>query len=140
MRRRPVKRPTTTCTGHPAGDRALRVVADALHEQVRGEDQAFRYGGEEEFLILLSHQDADQATVALERLRAAVPAAGVEHRGSQHGVLTLSIGLAWCPADHDRTSAELFAEADAALDRAKRAGRDRVQRPTPVVLSKAGIP
>ncbi len=123
--------------GHPAGDRALRVIADVLHAQVRDEDTVFRYGGEE-FLVLLPQQDADQATVAMERVRTAVRGAGVEHRGSQPGVLTLSIGLAWCPADRDMTSAELLAEADAALYTAKRAGRDRIERSAPVV-AQAGI-
>jgi diguanylate cyclase (GGDEF)-like protein len=112
--------------GHQAGDQALRAVAATIAGELRGGDGVYRYGGEE-FLLVLPEQTLDGALVAVERVRSAVerlaipqPAAG---RG---GMLTLSAGIAaFDPADAT-TAEELLQRADAALYRAKAAGRNQI--------------
>ncbi len=101
--------------GHPAGDRVIRSVADAIEELSRDNDTAARLGGEE-FALLLAGAASDRALVAAERLRRAVR--------EEVGVVTVSLGVASCPA-HASNERELFSAADAALYRAKREGRDR---------------
>ncbi|HEY2478060.1 MAG TPA: sensor domain-containing diguanylate cyclase [Solirubrobacterales bacterium] len=98
--------------GHLAGDTVLRDCAAAWDAALRGEDTILRFGGEE-FLVVLPDCGADDATEIIERLRAATPEAQ-----------TCSAGLAvWRPGE---SVDELVARADAALYRAKEAGRDRL--------------
>ena len=107
--------------GHPAGDAALKRVADILRDSIREVDCAARYGGEE-FCVLLPEAPADSAVQVAERIRKRVGAADF---GGRH--LTLSIGLAEFGKNGDAPEA-VVAAADAALYQAKRAGRDRVVR------------
>jgi diguanylate cyclase (GGDEF)-like protein len=103
--------------GHPVGDEALRLVAEALRSSVREQDAVFRVGGEE-FAVLLPGLAARDAVPLADRLRAAVT--GISFRVP----LRISIGLAAWPADAaDRDG--LLARADAALYSAKRGGKDR---------------
>lgn len=109
--------------GHAAGDRALRTVATVLCEGVRGADVACRFGGEE-FVLLLPGMPADVALERVDALREAL-----SHRTSASreggGPLTFSAGIAAAPANG--TDAEtLLRKADAAMYRAKQAGRNRV--------------
>jgi diguanylate cyclase (GGDEF)-like protein len=106
--------------GHSAGDVAIRHVAAALASLSRENDTAARLGGEE-FALLLAGADETSARAAAERLRQAVAEAAVE----QVGVVTVSIGVAACPA-HALNERALYAASDAALYRAKDAGRDCV--------------
>ncbi|MEJ2871375.1 GGDEF domain-containing protein [Actinomycetospora sp. OC33-EN08] len=114
--------------GHLVGDEVLRAVAAALSAEVRAYDAVGRFGGEE-FVVLLSGVDPGAATLAAERLRARIGSIDLAVPGP-HGStarvrgLTASIGCAPC-APRDITVDELLAAADAALYRAKRAGRDR---------------
>lgn len=101
--------------GHVAGDDALRRVAETLRKHLRASDAVYRYGGEE-FLVLFPEQSAAAATLATERLRAAVEALGV----------TISAGVAELQTSVDRTANEWIARADAALYDAKRNGRNRI--------------
>lgn len=111
--------------GHPAGDHALRTVADLLAGDLRTLDRVYRYGGEE-FLALLPEQTIDGARTALERVRLRLETAAIEHRGAgPDAVLTLSIGLAACQPGRRLSGTALIAEADRALYRAKANGRNR---------------
>ena len=107
--------------GHIAGDRALRQVAEVAERQLRGVDLAARYGGEELAFLLPRTSLADAHAVA-ERIRAAIAA----HDFGGHQI-TASLGVAgWTEAgvtDPDR----LVERADAALYRAKAAGKNRVE-------------
>lgn len=108
--------------GHAAGDEVLRFLAGVFHSTLRQTDMAGRLGGEE-FSILLPGADDETAWRVAERIRAQLAqsdiptAAGVVH-------ITLSIGMARLSVG-DAT--EILASADAALYRAKRSGRNRVE-------------
>ena len=109
--------------GHPAGDAALRLVADTLHRVVREGDQVARYGGEE-FAVILPGTDETGALQLAERLRHALEKAQVVFEGARLNV-TASLGLAVWPGD-GREPAALLAAADRALYAAKDGGRNRV--------------
>jgi diguanylate cyclase (GGDEF)-like protein len=109
--------------GHAAGDAALRFVADLLRGELRGDDEAFRVGGEE-LLVLLPGASWQGARATAERLRARLAASTVPVAPSVVIGLTMSVGVSV------RTPGAAFddvlAEADAALYRAKEGGRNRV--------------
>ncbi|GGI69007.1 hypothetical protein GCM10011581_02530 [Saccharopolyspora subtropica] len=112
--------------GHTAGDVVLQEVAHLLRRECRADDLICRWAGDE-FVVLLvdgSEESRDAGPVVAERIRAAV------HSHDWRLVLgqitkepTVSIGVAAGPANLEH----LFAAADIALYRAKRAGRNRVE-------------
>lgn len=106
--------------GHQAGDAVLVATARRMANAVRDGDLVARVGGDE-FAILVSPCDGDALTDVCERLRRSVAAAPDHER---HGT-TASIGAVRVvgPAT---TWDEVYEQADAALYRAKQAGRDRV--------------
>jgi diguanylate cyclase (GGDEF)-like protein len=112
--------------GHVAGDVVLRGVADLLRAMLRATDVAGRYGGEE-FLIVLPHNAPDGAEVLAERWRRACEAAAFRSLSGEEIRATISLGIAGCSARH-RSPEDLIGEADAALYRAKEAGRNRTVR------------
>ncbi|NAZ76346.1 diguanylate cyclase [Kineococcus sp. T13] len=118
--------------GHPAGDQCLRAVASALASvAVRPGDVSARHGGEE-FAVLLPGTDEAGAAHVAGRLLAAVRALGLEHAGSAHATVSVSVGWSVLrPARGGRVE-DLVDAADRALYRAKAAGRDRVAGPAEV--------
>jgi diguanylate cyclase (GGDEF)-like protein len=109
--------------GHLGGDEALRRVAGTIRDALRTGDQVFRFGGEE-FVALLPEQSVGDAARAMDRVRAAVRALAIPHPTvSRAGVLTMSVGVAAFREGVD----DWLARADAALYRAKGAGRDCVR-------------
>jgi diguanylate cyclase (GGDEF)-like protein len=108
--------------GHPVGDQVLKAVAEALARAVRDEDVPARFGGEE-FAVLLRNPSPAVALEVGERIRAAVSALDLSAFGPA-GV-TVSVGVATARSA-DQPIAALVDQADEALYRAKRAGRDRV--------------
>ncbi|HYY96465.1 MAG TPA: sensor domain-containing diguanylate cyclase [Pyrinomonadaceae bacterium] len=109
--------------GHDAGDAALRLLAGALREEVRGVDTAARYGGEE-FAIILPQAGEEGALVVAERLRSRIERTEVPGVGS----ITASLGVATFPL-HASSRELLVTTADRALYQAKRTGRNRVCSP-----------
>jgi diguanylate cyclase (GGDEF)-like protein len=106
--------------GHAAGDGVLRAVADAIVRTVRTDDFPIRYGGEE-FLVVLRRADREIAVAVAERLRRNV--AGIDIAALRlPSAVTVSVGVAVGAPALDT----LIGRADAALYRAKSAGRDRV--------------
>jgi diguanylate cyclase (GGDEF)-like protein len=113
--------------GHLAGDEALRVVARRVEAELRKpHDTAGRYGGEEFGLLLPGLELAEALTVA-ERVRQAVLHADLPHPGSRLGMVTISIGVAAIVPRAGLSAELLIAAADAALYRAKQAGKNRVE-------------
>jgi two-component system, cell cycle response regulator len=109
--------------GHAAGDAALRAVAERLKAHLRAADVVARYGGEE-FLVVLAGAVPDYALAAAERLRQVLAQDPVAVEGALLSV-TASIGVAVAP--QGTSSQAATAAADAALYRAKAAGRNRVE-------------
>jgi diguanylate cyclase (GGDEF)-like protein len=109
--------------GHLAGDDVLRAFADVLRDTVRDIDTAARYGGEE-FALLLPGADEEGAARLAERVRATMADRPIETFPGALVTVTASFGVAAFPAAP--TEGELFAAADGALYRAKRAGKNRV--------------
>ena len=115
--------------GHLAGDEVLRCVARMVQSCVartRAADRPLvaRYGGEE-LSVLLPGTDLDGAYRVAEDILSTIRRKAVDFEG-QVIRLTISAGVAVCPR-HGSTPSELIAAADAALYRAKQAGRDRCE-------------
>lgn len=109
--------------GHLAGDRVLAGVAEVMRETTREIDTTARYGGEE-FVAVLPETGLEAAVEVAERIRLTLASRIFEGRR-----VTLSIGAAEFP-NHGDDAQRLIAAADAALYRAKDAGRNRVERAT----------
>jgi sigma-B regulation protein RsbU (phosphoserine phosphatase) len=109
--------------GHQAGDDCLRRVASlALGCAHRPQDMVFRYGGEE-FVVLLVG-GANDARHVSECIRKAVEDEKIPHTGGGGAWLTISLGIASARDFASSTPAALLAQADAALYRSKREGRN----------------
>jgi diguanylate cyclase (GGDEF)-like protein len=107
--------------GHLAGDAALGRLGEILRRATRGDDLAFRYGGEE-FLLLLPEVDLTGAMAVGERVRLAA----AEDRAAGLPPFTVSGGVALCDPADGRDPEPLLRRADAALYLAKRGGRNRI--------------
>lgn len=118
--------------GHDAGDALLREVAGLLQSNLRREDIACRYGGEE-FVLVLPEASLDDSRRRADQLRQAVKRLRVSHGDQLIGPVTVSMGVAAFP-DHGTDGETLLKAADTALYAAKRGGRDRV-----AVAKKAAI-
>jgi len=108
--------------GHSTGDEVLRAVGGAIVAAVREDDVPARYGGEE-FVVLLRNPSSEVALEVGERVRTAVGDLDL----ARYGVpgVSVSVGVA-VAGGADQPIGDLIAQADRALYRAKRAGRDRV--------------
>jgi diguanylate cyclase (GGDEF)-like protein len=111
--------------GHPAGDAVLTEVARRLRSDLRLYDVAGRYGGEEFILVLpgcdlhTAARRADEIRRLVARDPIATPAGTVS--------ATVSMGVTVTSCDLDSTLETVLQNADAALYRAKKAGRNRVE-------------
>jgi diguanylate cyclase (GGDEF)-like protein len=110
--------------GHIAGDRALAAVSRILRKQFRPRDVLVRYGGDE-FAVLLPQVGEETAMTIADRVRMAV--SGSTGDGSD-SLITIPVRLSMGVAEkHPKSSLDnLIRAADAALYRAKHAGRDMV--------------
>lgn len=110
--------------GHATGDLVISAVGTLLRQYFRTTDQLGRYGGEEFAVVLTdcSAQSAAQLAEGLRRAFSAIQFIGKEKRFS----CTLSVGVADNRLTAGISAEGLSAEADQALYRAKRSGRDRV--------------
>jgi diguanylate cyclase (GGDEF)-like protein len=112
--------------GHPAGDVALRTVAQALAGSTRTGDMVYRYGGEE-FLILYPEQTLATATIAVERVCTIIQDLRIPHPNNPPaGVVTISGGVAESTKAEPLAVSDWLRRADLALYRAKASGRNRV--------------
>jgi diguanylate cyclase (GGDEF)-like protein len=121
--------------GHQAGDSVLVQVVETITGVLRTEDVMARYGGEE-FMLLARNTRLEDGHLLAERVRELIARRGFVHAGSQLRV-TVSVGVAGYPMlaadgggsggdDLEGAPDRLIALVDAALYRAKRAGKNRV--------------
>jgi diguanylate cyclase (GGDEF)-like protein/PAS domain S-box-containing protein len=113
--------------GHMEGDQCLCRVATKMQAILRRPlDLLARYGGEE-FVAVLPNTPAEGAKAMAEMLRKVVEDCAITHRGSPHGLVTVSVGFATeIPTDSSNLNS-LLNTADTALYRAKSSGRNRTQ-------------
>ncbi len=112
--------------GHQAGDDCLREVAQVLVKcATRPLDLVARYGGEE-FVAVLGGSNTHDALVVAERMRCAVQDLEIDHPGSSHSVVTVSVGIASMTPQDGQGSDFVIKAADEALYYAKAAGRNCV--------------
>jgi len=115
--------------GHPAGDVALKIVADAIRKTIRRVDLPARFGGDE-FIIVLPEVGLDIAVRIAERI-----SENIRPSEDQKDMFSLSGGVAQLREEH--SSAEDFIRAvDEALYRAKRAGGAQIMLP---VIEEAAV-
>lgn len=110
--------------GHETGDEVLKQIANVLKEQTRAGDLVSRMGGEE-LLVVLPNADLEASVSKADQLRTFVAALSIRAHGKLLDAVTISIGVSTFPT-HGTTQEELMRAADAALYRAKHAGRNRV--------------
>lgn len=111
--------------GHDAGDQVLATAADIVSQQTRSFDDVYRLGGEE-FLICLKEADSKEALHTLDRLRTSLAAAPIvlEH----HKPLYITASFGFTEAGPGKTVDGMLHEADQALYKAKRGGRNRIEK------------
>ena len=110
--------------GHLAGDAVLRESAQRIGAAVRSYDSVGRYGGEEFLIILSSCEDDVDMVKQAERIRSQVCASPVQTTEAEIAI-TLSLGVA--SSSEYQEVEDILRAADAAMYRAKRAGRNRVE-------------
>ena len=110
--------------GHEAGDTLLRELSTFMRANIRREDIACRYGGEE-FILIMPEASLETTRQRAEKLRQGVERLQVEYQGQLLGTITLSLGVAVSP-NHGADGEALIRAADAALYQAKTGGRNRV--------------
>ncbi|MDO3382914.1 diguanylate cyclase domain-containing protein [Gilvimarinus algae] len=112
--------------GHPAGDRCLKSITEAIRSCLhRPYDLLGRYGGEE-FVVLLPDTDTAGATRVSQCIKNAVAKADIAHEVSPSAErVTVSVGGASCPQTSGYSLEDIIKAADRALYRAKHSGRNQ---------------
>jgi diguanylate cyclase (GGDEF)-like protein len=128
--------------GHQIGDQLLVVAAKAVSANLRRMDVAARYGGDE-FVLLLPRADAREASLVAGRIRDEFVKVSSQVLHRDQGV-TMSMGIGSLRTNRPPHADQLVALADAALYRAKEAGRDRIilsdARPDPAIVAATPAP
>jgi diguanylate cyclase (GGDEF)-like protein len=117
-------------SGHACGDKVLRSVADIARNELREQDILARWGGEE-FIIIMPNTTKSQAGVLLERYRSRLQKSPILCNDGHQITCTASFGVISDNLQPNTASSDLFDkwvnEADLALYRAKRNGRNRIE-------------
>ncbi len=110
--------------GHQVGDQVLKLVARALHDNVKGSDLAARYGGEE-FALVLPNTGLDNGFKLVDSIRDQIGSQRIRNKqaNTDFGNVTLSLGLAQYKTGE--AISDFIERADAALYRSKEAGRNQ---------------
>ncbi|MCL6433502.1 MAG: diguanylate cyclase [Leptolyngbyaceae cyanobacterium HOT.MB2.61] len=111
--------------GHPVGDRTLQLISSRLRHNLRFRDTLFRYGGEE-FVIILSNTDQQEASLVASRLCRLISEQPFTIDENLDLHLTISAGTASLKPTDDSRGASLLQRADQNLLQAKSSGRNRV--------------
>src|SRR5574344_1343411 len=108
--------------GHQCGDYILKQVSNAALQTFRKTDTVFRFGGEE-FVVILTETDIEQAIIPLERFRKTVETLGLTYQEKEVPV-TVSIGACQLTPDI-KTKEDFLQKTDETLYKAKNSGRNR---------------
>jgi two-component system cell cycle response regulator len=111
--------------GHDAGDMVLKSFAEILKSNTRSSNICGRLGGEE-FLVVITHVEKENAAIGIERIRKQFAAQKFTVGHCTFGA-TASFGIAGIRATGIPDLGELITRADAALYSAKRQGRNRIE-------------
>lgn len=111
--------------GHLVGDRMLQVLCQRLRHNLRCQDTAFRYGGEE-FVILLANTTDEEALLVARRLNRVVSEEPFSISNKLTINITISLGTACLQAEDDDRGESLLHRADQCLLQAKTTGRNQV--------------
>ena len=103
-----------------------RSPAAEIETEARSGDVLYHHGGEE-FLCIFPEPSLASGTLAVERMQRQLAGLQLSHSTSPNGVLTLSAGLVGLEARHGGLASAVLKEADEALYRAKRLGRNRIE-------------
>jgi two-component system cell cycle response regulator len=122
--------------GHDAGDIVLKGFAEILKSNTRRSDICGRFGGEE-FLVVITHAQKENAAIAIERIRKQFEARKFTVGNRSFGA-TASFGIGGIPATAVPDFSDLLTRADAALYSAKRHGRNRIEFEAEKALSTTG--
>lgn len=106
--------------GHDVGDRVLQMISTCILSNIRLDDQAYRYGGEE-ILILLKNCSKDKAYQLSEKIRFTISKIDMELNSS----VTISMGVSSFP-DEGSSIQQVIKQADKALMIAKKSGKNQV--------------
>ena len=111
--------------GHTLGDKAIKMVASTLKNQIKGKDTAARYGGEE-FSVLLPETELTNARVVAENIRRMIESMSIKRAHDKQEIcrMTISIGIARYQFNESIT--DFIARADSALYQSKNTGRNRI--------------
>jgi diguanylate cyclase (GGDEF)-like protein/PAS domain S-box-containing protein len=111
--------------GHAIGDQVLQRITQIVCATIRSSDVIGRYGGGDEFIVLMPQTSAQEALLLAERIHARIAVMRMDTDKAQI-ILTISIGVAQTILDdsHSDTVEKLFLRADQALYAAKQAGRN----------------
>ncbi len=107
--------------GHAAGDEVLKTISSTVKTSLRKTDAFGRFGGEE-FLLVATETELQQAEVLAERIRQTIESTSYDGITDRH--VTVSIGIA--PMRNESSLEDLIAHADLALYQAKENGRNKV--------------
>ncbi|MFT4712091.1 MAG: diguanylate cyclase (GGDEF)-like protein [Candidatus Azotimanducaceae bacterium] len=112
--------------GHQKGDEALKDISQILKSSIRSSDRLYRYGGEE-LLLVLPNTSSEQSKTVADKVVNLVFNAAIPHEKSSHANLSISVGgaVSCLGGKIAVTWKELVAQADVALYKAKRSGRNQ---------------
>jgi len=110
--------------GHPAGDVALRKIAELLRKCARITDVVARYGGEE-FAVILPESTPGGALMVAERIKSEVAGHNFNHDSSERAHLSVSIGI-YSSDNGEASEDQIVSLADGACYVAKKSGKNRV--------------
>lgn len=109
--------------GHEVGDRVLRMVSNTIKANIRQNDTATRWGGEE-FVLIFDDMDAESLSAATEKLRMLIERSRLDLPDGQRINVTVSIGASLIQPDD--TAESIVKRADTLMYASKENGRNRV--------------